>query len=431
MRLSRHALLRRALLPGVAAAAFAFSAFSAAGCKPSGGGTASGGTTGGAAGGGTGTIKVGHLASMTGSTATFGTETDSGIRFAMEELNAAGGVDGKKFEVQTLDNRSLPEEARTVATKFTGDDSIVAVIGDVSSGRTIAAAPVLDRKGIPMVSPAATNAEVTKKGPHVFRVCFIDPFQGYAMAKFAKDNLKLTKVAILRDKKNEYSVGLADVFAAEFKKLGGTIVGDAAYQEGDSDFRAQLAQLKAAAPEALFVPGYYGEVGPIAQQSKELGLNVPLLGGDGWDSPDLVKGAGGALEGSYFSTHYSPDEKRAKVESFVKDYQGKYGKQPSGNAALGYDAMMILADAIKRAGSVDREAITKALAETKGFDGVTGNITIDAERNAQKPATILQVKGDAFTFSASIAPQGAAGGSAAAASSSTAAPAAEDKKPGA
>lgn len=414
MRLSRNALLRT-LLPGAAVAAFAFSSLSA-GCKSPEGSAQGGGPTGGD------TIKVGHLASMTGSTATFGTETDTGIRFAMEEINAAGGVNGKKIEVQTLDNRSLPEEAKTVATKFASDGAIAAVIGDVSSGRTIAAAPVLDRKGIPMVSPAATNAEVTKKGPHVFRVCFIDPFQGYAMAKFAKDDLKLNKVAILRDKKNEYSVGLADVFAAEFKKLGGQIVADAAYQEGDSDFRAQLAQLKAADPQALFVPGYYGEVGPIAQQARELGLRVPLLGGDGWDSPDLLKGAGGALEGSYFSTHYSPDEKRPKVENFVKEYEAKNGEKPSGNAALGYDAMMILADAIKRAGSADREAVTKALTETKEFDGVTGKITIDAERNAQKPATILQIKGGDFTFAGAVEPRGSAAAATAAAG---------DKKPGA
>lgn len=392
---------RARFLSGFLSAALLAASGGLTGCK-------SNDDAGGGGGSASGEILVGHYASLTGSTATFGNATDQGIKLAAEELNAAGGVNGRKFRVDTQDDQSKSEEARTVVTKFAANPKIVAVLGEVASSRSMVAAPVLDRAGIPMITPSSTNEEVTRKGPHIFRVCYIDPFQGYVMAKFARENLKLDRVAILRDKKNDYSVGLADVFSREFKGMGGRITVDAAYQEGDPDFRAQLAQIKAGNPQAIFVPGYYGDVGTIARQARELGLTVPLLGGDGWDSPDLVKGAGGpggALEGSYFSNHYSKDEQSPRVQNFVKAFRAKYGEDPSGLAALGYDAMMILADAIKRAGSTDREAITKALAETKDFPGVTGVITIDQNRNARKKATVLQIKGNEFAYKATIEPR--------------------------
>ena len=396
MRVTRAFLLRGVLPVAALAAAGAL-----AGCRQGGGG----------GGGGGNEILVGHFASMTGDTSTFGTETDRGIRLAMEELNAAGGVLGKQFRVQTQDDASKVEEAVTVVTGFANNPDMVAVLGEVASSRSKAAAPVLQAAQIPMVSPSSTNPDVTKVGDYIFRVCFIDPFQGYVMAKFAREQLKMDRVAILRDQKNDYSVGLANVFNDEFKKMGGTIVADVSYKEGDSDFRSQLAQVKPQRPQALYVPGYYGEVGTIARQARELGMNVPLMGGDGWDSPQLVAGAGGpgkALEGAYFSNHYSKDDKSERVQTFVKTFRAKYGSDPSALAAMGYDAMKLLADAITRAGSPDRKALRDALATTQNFKGVTGDITIDAQRNATKPAVVLQIQGNQFVYRATVQPPDAA-----------------------
>jgi branched-chain amino acid transport system substrate-binding protein len=350
-------------------------------------------------------ILVGHFASLTGETATFGTETDEGIKLAIKQLNAKGGVLGKKFSLETQDDQSKAEEAKTVVTKFAADPKIVAVLGEVASKRSLAAAPTLDKAGIPMISPSSTNENVTKVGPYIFRVCFIDNFQGYVMAKFAADDLKAKKVAILRNQSEDYSVGLADVFKKEFTKLGGTITVDVSYSGSDSDFRSQLGQVKGA--DALFVPGYYNDVGTIARQARQLGIKVPLLGCDGWDSPDLIKGAGGpggALEGSYFSNHYSKDDASPRVQDFVKAYEAEYKKKPSGLAALGYDAMMILADAITRANSTERAKVKDALAQTKDFKGVTGDITIDSNRNASKPAVVLEIKGDEFAYKTTVKP---------------------------
>ena len=406
MRVSR-AWVVRVLLP---AALFSLGGAALVGCKSGDEGGGGGSASGGGSAGGTGDILVGHFASLKGKTATFGIETDQGVRLAMEELNAAGGVNGRKFRVETQDDRSLPEEAKTVVERFAANDRIVAVLGEVASTRSLFAAPVLQRAKIPMISPSSTNPEVTRKGDYIFRVCFIDPFQGYVMAKFALENLKIERAAILRDQQNDYSVGLADVFRREFEKMGGRIVADASYKEGDADFRAQLAQIKAANPEGLYVPGYYGDIGTIARQARETGITAPLMGGDGWDSSKLVEGAGGpgkALEGCYFSNHYSKDDKSERVQNFVKAYAARYkGETPSGLAALGYDAMMILADAIKRAGSTDRKAIRDALAATQNFPGVTGDITIDEERNARKPAVVLQIQGNQFVYRENVEPSG-------------------------
>jgi branched-chain amino acid transport system substrate-binding protein len=393
-------------------AALSLSVFALVGCKPDTGGgtgtTGAAGTTGASTTTAAGdTIKIGHYAAMTGGTAAFGKDTDNGVRMAMDEINAAGGVLGKKIEIETQDDESKPEGAKTVATKMAADPKMLVAIGEVSSGRTIPAAPVFDAAGIPMVSPSATNPEVTKKGPHVFRICFIDPFQGYVMSKFVKENLKFTKGAILTDKKNEYSTGLTEVINKEFPAMGGTIVAQANYQEGDSDFRAQLGQLKQSNPEVLFVPGYYKEVGQIARQAREMGITAPLIGGDGWNGDGLIEGAGGpgkALEGCFFSDHYSPEDTDPNVQNFVKEFTKKYGTKPSANAALGYDTVKLVADAIKRAGKEDREAVTKAISETKDFAGVTGKITINAERNANKKAVMLKIVGSEFKFETAVDP---------------------------
>lgn len=396
MRVSRGWVVR-ALLP---AALFAL-----VGCGNQGGGGEGGG--GGADAGKP--ILVGHYAALTGDIATFGQDTDRGVKLAEAELNARGGIDGRRFQVITQDDRSDPQEAVTVVTGFANNPDIVAVLGEVASTISKNAAPVLDNAGIPMITPSSTNEDVTKIGPHIFRVCFIDPFQGYVMARFAHEDLKASRVAILRDQKNDYSVGLANAFTRSFREMGGTIVKDVSYKQGDTDFRAQLAQVKAANPQALYVPGYYNQVGTIARQARELGITAPLMGGDGWDSESLVKGAGGpgkALEGCFFSNHFSMDDKSPRVQEFVQAYKAKYNATPSALAALGYDAMIILADAIRRAGSTDREAVTKAIAETKDFPAVTGAITIDENRNARKSAVVLEIRGNDFAYRQTVPPPG-------------------------
>ncbi|GAB4467225.1 MAG: ABC transporter substrate-binding protein [Armatimonadaceae bacterium] len=382
------------------------------GCKNDGGDSAGGTAANGSAAAGAGNeILVGHFTCLTGENSTFGQETDEGVRLAMDQINAAGGVLDKQIKVDTQDDQSKPDEAKTVVTNFASNPEIVAVIGEIASTRSKNAAPVMQKAGIPMITPSSTNPEITEIGDYIFRVCFIDPFQGLVMAKFAREDLKAQKVGIMRDPSSDYSVGLADVFAKEFQSMGGTIIADLSFNSKDSDFRSQLSKMKDA--DAIFVPGYYDHVGTIAQQARELGIKAPLLGGDGWDSPDLVKGAGGpggALEGSYFSNHYSKEDQSERVQKFIKEYGEKYnGKTPSGLAALGYDAMMVLADAIKRAGSTDRAAIRDAIAQTKDFPGVTGNITIDENRNANKPAVVLQIEGDKFVYKKTIEPTSAGG----------------------
>ncbi|MBI2894232.1 MAG: ABC transporter substrate-binding protein [Deltaproteobacteria bacterium] len=354
--------------------------------------------------GGDGEILVGEYGSMTGSTATFGVETHNGIQIAVDETNEAGGVKGRKLRLISLDDQGKSDEAVTTVTRLIDLDHVVAVLGEVASSRSKVGARVCQRKRVPMVTPSSTNPEVTKVGDYIFRVCFIDPFQGLVMAKFARTNLGLTKVAILRDVRNDYSVGLADAFKEAFGRLGGTVVSDLSYNEGDTDFSAQLTTIKTAGPQAIFVPGYYTEVGNIAVQSKRLGLDVPLLGGDGWDSPQLVEIGGEALNGSYFSNHYSAERATPTAQRFIDEYRRRYHETPSGLAALGYDAAKILFDAMGRATTIDGPTIRDALASTRGFDGVTGNITIDAGRNAVKPAVVLKIEGGKYEYVATIEP---------------------------
>ncbi|GBC95936.1 Leu/Ile/Val-binding protein [bacterium HR16] len=352
-----------------------------------------------------GDIPVGVYLSFTGSTATFGESTFKGIQLATEEINAQGGINGRKIALHKEDDRSDAQEARSAVTKLIQRDGVVAVLGEVASSRSLAAAPICQENKIPMISPSSTNPQVTQVGDYIFRVCFIDPFQGAVMAKFAAETLKVKRVAVLTDVKNDYSVGLAKYFKETFTKLGGQIVAEKSYSEGDPDFRAQLTAIKAANPEAIFVPGYYSEVGTIARQARELGIRVPFLGGDGWDSPKLVEGAGNALEGSYFSNHYSHESTDPAVQRFVAKFKQRFnGEVPDALAALGYDAANILFDAIRRAGSTDPTKIRDALAQTKDFPGVTGRITIDADRNAVKPAVILQIRGKEFKYVQTIQP---------------------------
>jgi len=339
-----------------------------------------------------GEIVIGEYGSLTGSTATFGISTKNGIEIAIDEANKAGGVLGKQIRVIVEDDQSLPQEAQTVVTKLINKDHVIALLGEVSSSRTLAAAPTAQDAKIPMISPSATNPEVTKKGDYIFRVCFLDPFQGYVMAKFATNTLKIKNVAILRDIKNDYSVGLAEAFTENLKKMGGNIIANESYSEGDTDFSAQLTSIRSKNPEAIFVPGYYQEVGLIARQARKLGITVPLMGGDGWDSPKLTEIGGDAINGSYYSNHFSVYDPSPAIQNFVSEYKNRYGSVPDALAGLGYDAARVLIDAIKRADSTEPSKIRDAIAATKDFPGISGKITIGKDRNAVKAAVVLQVK---------------------------------------
>ncbi|HKA15494.1 MAG TPA: ABC transporter substrate-binding protein [Myxococcota bacterium] len=354
-------------------------------------------------GGGAGaSIKVGHVASLTGDTATFGQSTERGMRMAFEEINARGGALGRQIDLLSEDDRSVTEEARTAAQKLLQRDQVVALLGEIASSRSLAAAPEAQRARVPMISPGSTNPKVTEVGDYIFRACFIDPFQGTVMARFAREQLNAKKVAILFDFKQDYSVGLADFFRETFKQLGGEIVADERYTSGDIEFRAQLTTIRAAQPEAIFVPGYYTELGLIAKQARELGIDVPLLGGDGWDSEKTLEIGGKAVEGYYFSTHYAADSDSPKVQEFVKSYQAKFNQTPDAMAALGYDTAGILADALGRAGATDGPKLRDAIATTRDYDGVTGKITIDSSRNARKDAVVLKIEGGKFKFFRSV-----------------------------
>jgi branched-chain amino acid transport system substrate-binding protein len=354
-----------------------------------------------------GPILVGHVASMTGPEATFGTSSDRGFRIFFDIQNAKGGVKGRQLKLITLDDQGKPEEAATAATRLIASDHVTAILGEVASTRSIFMAPKAQLAKVPMITPSSTNEKVTAIGDYIFRACFIDGFQGYVMAKFARENLKLSKVAVLKDVRNDYSMGLARVFTEQFTKMGGQIVTEQSFSQGDVDFKAQLTNIKSAGPEAIFEPGYYTDTGLIARQAKELGLNVPLLGGDGWDSEKLYEIGGAALEGSYFSNHYSVDDPSPRIQEFVAEYKKRTGFVPDSLAAQAYDAAGMLADAMTRAPDLSGPAIREALANTKNFPGVTGNITLDANRNPVKPAVVLKIGvGGKYEFVTRIQPEG-------------------------
>jgi branched-chain amino acid transport system substrate-binding protein len=363
-----------------------------------------GGGTGGPSGSGGSSIVVGYYGDLTGDTATFGTSTKEGIDLAVSEINQKPPL-GKNLEIRTEDDQGKSEQAVSVVTKLITQDQVVAVLGEVASSNSLAAAPICQRNTIPMITPASTNPQVTQVGDYVFRICFIDPFQGSVMAKFAAKTLKAKRAAILWDVKSDYSKGLTQFFKETFTRAGGQVVAEPSYAKGDSDFNAQLNAIKGAKPDVIFVPGYYTEVGTIARQARDQGIKVPLIGGDGWDSPKLFESAGQALEGCYFSNHYSTENKDPRVQNFIKAYKARYnGKDPDAMAALGYDAAKILAAAIERAGGTAGAALRDAIAQTKDFPGVTGNITLDPNRNATKPAVVLQVRGKGYKYMETVSP---------------------------
>ena len=359
---------------------------------------------GGGGGGNTSTsgdILIGEYGSLTGPQATFGQSTHNGIMMAADEVNAAGGINGRKVKILTEDDQSKQEEAANAVTKLISQNNVTAILGEVASSASIAAAPIAQSNKVPMITPSSTNEEVTKKGDYIFRVCFIDNYQGPIMAQFALRDLKSKKAAILTDVKNDYSTGLTSVIEQTVNAAGSRVVAKQSYSNGDSDFRSQLTAIKAAGPDVIFVPGYYTDVGQIASQARDLGITAPFVGGDGWESPKLIEIGGKALNGSFYANHYFYGDPDPAVRNFVQRYKERYGQTPDALAALGYDAM-------KRAGKIEGAAIRDAIAATKDFPGVTGKITLGPDRNPiQKKIVIQEIKNEQLTLRTSIDPAGA------------------------
>jgi branched-chain amino acid transport system substrate-binding protein len=349
-------------------------------------------------------VRIGFFMSMTGRDASFGEASLRGASMAVDGLNAAGGVLGRPVELVVEDNRSLAGESATAVKKLISRDRVVALIGECSSARSLEAAPVAQAAGIPMVSPASTNASVTEAGDAIFRMCFVDSFQGEVIGNFARKRLGLRRAAILIDSTAPYSVGLADYFSRTFTGLGGEIVATQRYAGADTDFRAQLTAIRAANPDALFLPGYYVAAGLVARQMRELGLGATLLGGDAFEAPQLFEIGGDALDGAYYSTHFATENTSESSRAFVEAFRLRYGALPNGLSALTYDSVRLVADAITRAGTTERAALRRALAATRGFPGVTGTTTFDAHRNAIKDAAIIAVRGGKLVFVEAIRP---------------------------
>jgi len=357
------------------------------------------------------TVKVGANFELTGGVASFGQSSVNAIQLAFEQANANGGVLGKQLELVVADNKSDASESTLAITKLITQDKVSAVLGPVTSTNTLAAVPVAQENKVPIITPTATNPKVTvneetgKLNDYVFRACFIDPFQGTVMANFASNDLNAKTAAIYIDNSSDYAKGLAKYFEESFVANGGTIVATEAYVAKDTDFKATLTRIKSTNPDVIFVPGYYEEVGKIVKQGRELGITAPFLGGDGWDAPQIVDIAGAEnLNNTYFSNHYSAEDPSPEIQNFVKAYEEKYNATPDALAALGYDAAILLIDAIKRAGSDDPEEIKKALEETKDFPAVSGKITFDENHNPVKSAVIIEFKDGKQTYKTKVNP---------------------------
>src|ERR1043165_8519653 len=336
-------------------------------------------------------LRVGAFMSLTGDTAQYGISALNGIHMAVEEANASGGVAGHRVELLTQDTRSDPAVTETVVRGLAEESRVHALVGEVVSSRSLAAARVAQEERVPMITPSATSPEVTAQGDYIFRSCYTDPFQGAALARFAADSLHARRAAVLLDPAQRYSVELAHFIRAALERQGGEVVSEQEYREGAADFSAQLAEVAAADPEVVFIPGYYLEAGQLARQARDAGLAAPLVGGDGWDSPRLYEIGGQALSGDFFSTHFSAEDPDPQVQRFVSDYRRLFGSTPHSFPATAYDATRILLDAAARARSLDRAAIRDALAETRDFPGVTGTVTFNADRNALKPVVIVRI----------------------------------------
>ncbi len=345
-------------------------------------------------------IKVGAVFPMTGPIATYGQESMNGIKMALREINKKG-IKGHKLELILEDNKGEPMDSANAVTKLIKVDGVKAILGSVASSNTLAQAPIAQKAGVPLLTPASTNEKVTQTGEFVSRICFTDAFQGVVMAKFARETLKKKKAAIIIDASSDYSKGLAEVFERKFTEMGGTVLKKKyAYQQKDTDFRSLLKRVQRAKPDMVFLPGYYTEVGLILNQAKQMRISLPFLGGDGWDSAKLPELAGNiALKGNYISSHFSAGDTDPLVQSFVKNYTKEFKSSPGAMAALGYDAVLVLADALRRAKNVnDPKSIKDAINSTRNFQGITGNITLNSGRNAVKSAVVLETtkKGNVF-----------------------------------
>lgn len=356
------------------------------------------------------TIKIGAIGEMTGGNASYGTSMMRGFNLAAKEINAAGGVDGKKIVLVEADTKSEPAEAANAMSKLINQDRVSFVSGIFTSSSAIAACNISETAKIPYLAVGATNPAVTvaKDGstkPNTFRVCFIDPFQGTVGANFVTNELKAKTAAIYIDNSSDYSKGLADFFKKSFVANGGSIVAEEAYLQKDTDFKAVLTKIKATNPEIIYVPGYYEEVGKIIKQARELGITVPIVGGDGWDSPKLPEIAGAeALNNTFFTNHYSPDADSAESKAFVAAFEKEYNQKPDAPAVLGYDALKLMVDAIKRAGTADPARVSKALAETKSFNAVTGALTLNDKHDAVKSVTIIKFQDGKQAYCSTVNP---------------------------
>ena len=352
-----------------------------------------------------GPIRVGQYGAFSGKEAAFGVSARKGVILAFEEANAAGGIFGRKLELIAEDNQSKPGESATIAKKFASRDKVVAVLGGNPSTNSLEAAPILQNARIPMIAISSTNPRVTEMGSYIFRVCFIDPFQGAVLAKFAHDTLKARRAAIVTSVNNPYSVGISKVFREKFTAGGGVIAIEQKHSEGDKDFRAQLTAIKAAGVDCIFHSGNYTEGALLCIQARQLGFTGPLFGGDAWEAPQLIEIGGKAVEGVYYSTHGSPESTAPEVRGFVDKFRARWdGETPDSIAALGYDAAQLLFDSLRRAGTTDHAKLRDAIAATTGFQGVTGRITIDPQRNASKSAVILTVKDGKFAYVETVDP---------------------------
>jgi len=352
------------------------------------------------------TLEIGYFGDLTGPTFNFGQSAINGVLMAASEVNQSGGINGRKIDIVIEDDKGSPEEAARLTAKLIDQDKVIAIIAGGTSGNSRAAAPKAQASHIPLISPSSTDPAVTQTGNYIFRACFVDTFQGEVMASFARNTLKAQKAAILTDFNSPYSKGLTDYFKLSFGRLGGTIVSEQTYMQGDADFKGQLSTIRSAEPDVIYIPGYYGDVALIAKQARMIGLTQPLLGGDGWDAPELWQLGGDALNGAYISTHYSADNPSPEIQQFVQLYKQRYGNLlPDAHAALAYDAARILFAAIARTGSTEGDKLRDALAQTKDFNGVTGVISMDANRNAVKPAVVLKLEDLKSIYQETIQPQ--------------------------
>lgn len=351
------------------------------------------------------TIKIGGLGPLTGPLAIYGVTATNGSKLAFEEINKNGGILGKQVEFVLFDEKGDSTEAVTAYNRLV-DEGVVALVGDITSKPSLAVAEIAAQDNMPMITPTGTQFNITEAGPNVFRVCFTDPYQGVILANLAKNNLKANTVAIMVNNSSDYSDGVAEAFITEAERLGLKIVAKEGYAEGDKDFRAQLTKVAATNPDVLLVPDYYEQVALITTQAREVGVKSTFIGPDGWDgvAKALDSSAYGAVENSYFTNHYSVEDTNEKVQNFLKAYREKYKDEPSAFSALSYDAAYLMKDAIEKAGSIDKDAIVKAMKESD-FAGVTGHLRFDEKNNPVKAVTVLKVVNGNYTFDSVIQPE--------------------------